>query len=328
MVYQIWIEHKAYFIFIGQLFLGILLWFFGAYLLLRTPPLPPRDHQEDKTFVPWSPTNREILPSASPDTVSEDLRALQEEIRWTKTHDVAWDETVYLEKINQLCSVYQDICKKINREGSYSAKEQFYYQGLTIALLTIIDKAMTTDTMLQEALSSLKIYKHPTDRRGSSGHTTVRINTESMKSYREFREVLTHEFGHTIDLSVLRGKHPKKSTAYTEFGRVMRPIDDPSISYYTISRVDETTRKAESSYLDFVSGYGMHGIYEDYAEAHNLWLNHNSLFEKMASTNPVLRKKYQFFADLYDKQRFDDNQEQQERLALDKRVRDTTKIIQ
>lgn len=40
-------------------------------------------------------------------------------------------------------------------------------------------------------------------------------------------------------------------------------------------------------------------MYEDFAEAHNLRLNHNEYFQKLAASNSDLQKKYTYFKDLY-----------------------------
>jgi hypothetical protein len=43
------------------------------------------------------------------------------------------------------------------------------------------------------------------------------INAGSIKSNKEFLNVLTHELGHIIDLGVLKGQSYKKDKRYTEF---------------------------------------------------------------------------------------------------------------
>ena len=40
--------------------------------------------------------------------------------------------------------------------------------------------------------------------------------------------------------------------------------------------------------------------FEDFAECHNLYLTHNAIFREWAKKNLVMRKKYNFFANLYD----------------------------
>jgi len=108
----------------------------------------------------------------------------------------------------------------------------------------------------------------------------------------------------------------------------MRAKDDPSLAFYAISRISESTRKAEASFKDFVSGYAMKGIYEDFAESQNLWFNHNLLFQALANNNPILAKKYAYFKQLYGNKRFDDNATSVTRVSLARRPWDTTRIAE
>ena len=39
--------------------------------------------------------------------------------------------------------------------------------------------------------------------------------------------------------------------------------------------------------------------FEDFAECHNLYLNHNAIFKVWAQNNIALKQKYNFFANLY-----------------------------
>lgn len=155
----------------------------------------------------------------------------------------------------------------------------------------------------------------------------MKINTEKITSLREYREVLTHEFGHTLDLGVLKGNSRIKNNIFTEFGKIIRPSDDPSLTFYRISWEDETTRRADASFRDFVSGYAMKGIYEDFAESHNMWLNHNALFQALAKDNAIIARKYDFFKKIYGSSRFDDNETKLSSRSTQTRVWDTTKII-
>ena len=175
-------------------------------------------------------------------------------------------------------------------------------------------------------LSNFKLYQSETDSRGSAGHTTIKINNKNIPNAREYREVLTHELGHTVDLGVITGKAKKLHNDYTEFNDIIRPVDDLSIPFYQISRINESTRKRNAGFKDFVSGYGMKGIYEDFAECHNLRVNHNLLFQKLAADNDALAQKYGYFANLYRKQRFDDNPDSAAKISEMKRPWDTTRM--
>jgi len=66
-----------------------------------------------------------------------------------------------------------------------------------------------------------------------------------------------------------------------------------------LSWQSEKIRKSDAVKDDFCSGYGMTDPFEDFAECHNLYLNHNAIFKKMAISNDNMRKKYNFMANLY-----------------------------
>lgn len=123
----------------------------------------------------------------------------------------------------------------------------------------------------------------------------------------EYWGVLTHEFGHIIDLGVLQGLSKHKDTKYTEFGKIKFSIDDPSLEYYRYCREGENIRKSEVKKSDFCSGYGMTNPFEDFAECHNLYLNNKQLFRKMAMESIIMRNKYNYFANLFDHQSLMDN---------------------
>lgn len=105
----------------------------------------------------------------------------------------------------------------------------------------------------------IKIYKssNTNTRRGSATASYIKMNTALIDFPGEFRQVLTHETGHMIDFSVIQGKAFQKDSLYTEFGKPRWSVDDPSIDFYRISWLDESTRRSSATYKNFVSGYGM-----------------------------------------------------------------------
>lgn len=108
-----------------------------------------------------------------------------------------------------------------------------------------------------------------------------------------------HEIGHIIDLGSIQGNSREKNQLFTEFKKVKFEIDDPSLKYYALSRIDEQTRKENMNQEHFCSRYGMTNPFEDFAECHNLYLNHNNLFLFMAKRNATMKDKYNFIANLY-----------------------------
>lgn len=115
---------------------------------------------------------------------------------------------------------------------------------------------------------------------------------------------MSHELGHIIDFSLLKGNSSTKDAHFTEFNKATRSINDPSLDFYTISWKDEHTRKKDASYKDFVSGYAMKDIYEDFAESVQLFFNHHGYFLELATSNQVLQKKYDYINNLYNQQFF------------------------
>jgi hypothetical protein len=137
---------------------------------------------------------------------------------------------------------------------------------------------------------------------------------------------LTHEVGHIIDLGALQGKSKTKHQLFTEFGKAVFTIDDPSLEYYEYSRQSETIRKSGVNKKDFCSGYGMSDPFEDFAECHNLYLNHQNVFQFLAQHNTSLRNKYNYLANLYGGNYFSNSSLTAEQVKADWRAWDTTRI--
>lgn len=199
----------------------------------------------------------------------------------------------------QICTRYTSICQKTTRDGIFSEQERLQYQALIIYLLKNENNYLNTSKNIEHVLSYLKIYKDAEWRRWSAGHEHIRINSEKIDNGREFWQVLSHELGHIIDFSLITWKSSLKDAIFTEFGRPTWAIDDPSLEFYKISRTNETTRKKSAKQKDFVSGYAMKWVYEDFAESVQLWFNHHDYFKKLAQSNSALQKKYDYIAQIY-----------------------------
>lgn len=318
-------------LFIGQFLIWASCSFFAGMAIhhlqqTTSPTQPHHDHHHDTEPVSWTPTQREPTP-ALPDMVDQDLSALVEQVRTGNTHNAAaLSEREAKQKYAELCTVYASSCLNTLREGAYSRSDKYLYQWFSIALMKHIDTRLRTPKKLATTFSQLKIYQDDQAGRWSAGYTTIKINTQKIPTTREFREVLAHEFWHIIDLSLLTGNNRTLDRSFTEFDKVIRPTDDLSLPFYQISRLSESTRKRAASYKDFVSGYAMKNIYEDFAESQNLRFNHNLLFQELANHNDVVKQKYLFFKNLYTNQRFDDNPDSVALVNLDERPWDSTKI--
>ena len=230
------------------------------------------------------------------------------------------------ERFDRICSYYSDECNKTLRVGDYTPQDRLMYQWILLYLLSSIDTL--SELSINDSLDYVKIQRNETWRRGSASHHYVKINVDLIESRPELRNVLTHEFGHIADLWGLEWYWPSKHPRFTEFGKKQRSINDPSLDYYTISRQAETIKNDWASYLDFVSGYAMKWIYEDFAESFNLYLNHHDTFKLLAQTNDQLAQKYQFMKTLFDTNHLSTSQHSQElqKMNTRERVWDTTKI--
>lgn len=80
--------------------------------------------------------------------------------------------------------------------------------------------------------------------------------------------------------------------------------------------------------VHFCSRYGMNNPFEDFAECHNLYLNHNNMFLFMARHNKTIKAKYNFMANLYGGKYLFDNKHTISKLGLNpqRRTWDTTKL--
>lgn len=84
------------------------------------------------------------------------------------------------QKYAELCSIYKKSCTNTLWDGVFDRSEKYLFQGLSIALLQQLDKRLSTATTVQNTLDQLKIYQDEVDRRGSAGHTTVKINSKNI----------------------------------------------------------------------------------------------------------------------------------------------------
>jgi hypothetical protein len=124
---------------------------------------------------------------------------------------------------------------------------------MTIGLINNLDTLITQGKTSRQCLSRLKLYKDEVAARGSATHTSIKMNTQPVESYREYRQVLTHELGHIRDLCGLDESDDEKDSNFTEFGEKVFGKKDPSLIFYRMSRESERVRKKLSSSKDFIS---------------------------------------------------------------------------
>lgn len=209
------------------------------------------------------------------------------------------DSEDYATKFDILCGVDSNLCDKVRFDGDYTDQERYSYFGSILFVVTKLNKNLSFWWSVTDSLQEIIVKKDTGNRRWYATHDTVVFNLWSVQSYDEFVELVGHELGHIVDLGVVNGTDSQNDANFTEFQDEVFAIDDPSLEYYALSWKSETVRKSSTKKDDFCSGYGMSDPFEDFAECHNLYLNHNNIFKYLASKNSVMKKKYDFMVSLY-----------------------------
>lgn len=242
----------------------------------------------------------------------------------TTGHSVANEELNF----QTICNTTK-ICEKITFNGDFNDTEKYVYTDRINQILSFIDKNSSGSKVIEDVIVTIEINKDKGDRRGYATRDKIIFNLGSVKSSREFWELSTHEIGHVTDLGYLQWTAARKDKNFTEFGKIVFAINDPSLLFYRLSRNNETIRKAETKKKDFCSGYGMHDPFEDFAECFNLYTNHNSFFKHIARTNSILKKKYNAIAKVFHGQYINTNKQDLTLVQSDtsRRPRDTTKLV-
>ena len=227
---------------------------------------------------------------------------------------------------SKLCWKYKTICNKISWAGNFTDEDKSLKFAYVTYLLKKLDANITRWKNPTEALLAMLVNESKWARRWSANWTTITINLWWMKYDNEFFQVISHEMWHIIDLWWLQWSSNQKNPIFTEFNKVVFAIDDPSLEYYKYSRSSETVRKSWMTKEDFCSWYGMSDPFEDFAECHNLYLNHHDYFHKIAMNNPTIKNKYNFMSNLYGWKYINNSEANYENRDNSYRVWDTTKI--
>jgi hypothetical protein len=96
------------------------------------------------------------------------------------------------------------VCDKIRFSDTYSTKQKTDYYKAILQVLWNISQHLPKENALQETLYSLTLSYSTWERRGRWWNQTILIYTQDIVSIQEFREILTHELGHIIDLGVIK----------------------------------------------------------------------------------------------------------------------------
>jgi len=232
--------------------------------------------------------------------------------------------------INDLASLCASIsiCDKIHFNGNFTDTEKYGYIKVIDKIIAFIDTNSPQIQKMEQVLSDIEVNKENGNRRWYATHDTIIFNLWAVQSQKEFIELSTHEMGHITDLGYIQWTSSKKDKNYTEFGKAVFAIDDISLSFYKLSRNNETIRKAEAKKKDFCSGYGMSDPFEDFAECFNLYINHNIFFRQVSKTDAVMRNKYNFIASVFNGKYINSNIQDLTLIKADatRRPRDTTKL--
>lgn len=196
------------------------------------------------------------------------------------------------DKKPQLTCVDLRVCEKIRFSEWYSAKEKATYYTAILEVLETLNNALPAGTNLPDALFSISLSSTVGERRGRWWSKTIAIYTKDIWSLQEFREILTHELGHIIDLWVVKWTSSDLDQSFLLGNIASFSANDASLSFYRLSWDNTTTRKASALYTDFVWGYAMTNPYEDFAESFNMYIRHQDVFRTMMITSETLQKKY------------------------------------
>ncbi len=232
--------------------------------------------------------------------------SLDKSISSDEEHGAALDKST-AQKLASVCALHQDWCNKIVWSGYFSDYDKIWYVSQYFVIFNFLDRGITEGSDIKKQFKTLVINSNAGKRRWGATWTKITINLDSFTDISQFWQVLTHEFWHIVDLWVLNGNSLSKNSNFTEFWKVKFSVDDPSLEYYKYSWTSEDIRKSTAQEKDFCSQYWMSNPFEDFAECHNLYLNNRKLFRTMAAESPILKNKFNFFANLFGYQILWDN---------------------
>lgn len=246
----------------------------------------------------------------------------------------AWDasprDDFWLVKLDEACKIYSQYCNRIVYEWEWSNKDKYMYTALSMFFMASIDQKLVRDENLADNLQLLTLRQHEDIARGYASHTKVYMHIPMIETLPEFVGVLVHELGHVVDLWVIEWKAQEFDKRFTEFGKIAFHKNDFSLWFYELSRQSEKVRKAGMWELSFCSGYWMSNAFEDFAECFKLYLLNHHYFYLVSQSDPVMYKKYQFMANLFDwdyiQSRDSDVQLARLHNSTKKRARDTTRL--
>lgn len=173
-------------------------------------------------------------------------------------------------------------------DATYSEAELIRCQAIVEATL----QAIPDDHLAP--LRSLTLHFSEKGRRGYAGKNQLILRCRGL-SDRELSAVLIHEIGHIVDLGLFRGN--RGDSGFRD-GQEIIFANDLSVDFYSLCWQSAETMSDNCSNSDFVSGYASSNMFEDFAESYALYVIYPESFKQLASKNPVLNQKYQFFEEI------------------------------
>lgn len=272
--------------------LGFGLWALVFFAIIA-PSLKRTDYATNPDLTEWLMGN---VGSGNQEAVDSLMQHILKELEEPQSHGAAPWAPDYQSVLGKLCRAYASYCSIVSLPSWLSEQDRFFYQGMSILILARLDRYLTSPHKIVDVLHKLALTTNG-GRRGYAVKDSLTINLGSIKSYREYMEILIHELGHVVDLGVIAGSTSKKHETFTEFGNQVFSVDDPSLNFYRLSWDAESIRKASAGQMDFCSNYGQTNTFEDFSECFNLFLTHNALFRYFATRSEVMKKKYNFLAE-------------------------------
>ena len=200
----------------------------------------------------------------------------------------------------------------IKTEDIVLKKDEFFVFPKQIEILGATDKEkqwigdvfqMFPSTFFS-SLRKIEIKHDPDAKRGLGGASVIIIGAASLDKA-EFQKVLIHEIGHVVDLGMIRGSSFSGASEFKD-GSFDIYENDKSVNFYRISWEDDHTKKVGMIHSDFVSGYAMSDVFEDFSESFISYRLHGKYFREMAKDNFVLQEKYNFLRDyVFEGEEFD-----------------------
>lgn len=227
------------------------------------------------------------------------ISASEQEEQIDKYTDLDGENHEYELKYQTLCFSDFNVCMKTQYEWTFSPKDKFMYLASNIYVINTIAQNIQIWLDIDNQLEAMILNSSYWATRWSATRDTVTLNLWAVTSYVEYLWLISHELWHIVDLWIIKWYSSEKDENFTEFGKEVFSIDDPSLTYYALSWNSETVRKPEAVKDDFCSWYWMTDPFEDFAECHNMYMNHNEIFRERAKINDIMKQKYNFFANLY-----------------------------